>query len=474
MQPFRRVDGGPWRSGNQTRTSIRRPSTRWWVGAVLAPLVLVGCAGSPPDPSDAAIGSSAGSTSPAVVVPSLSNVPADPVVPQSPSGSVVAAVPSDQPITSAAPAAPTVQPTLGPDRFVADPSPTSVANPPCPGQRCVTLALSGDVLLHPQLIEQAREDAAESTDSGSGSAVDGMDFFPILAAQQPFVAGADIGICHLETPLADPAGPFENYPAFSVPPQVLPALVRTGYDACTTASNHTLDQGTDGITRTLDDLDGAGLLHDGSYRSPADARTPVVINTHSGRVGLISVAYGFNGYEPDEPWQVNTIDVDAIKAKARAARQAGADLVIVAMHAGEEYQSTPNAQQKEAAKTLLADPDIDLVYGHHAHVVQTMEKINGKWAIYGLGNNIAAQLGSAPGVQEGLLVRVQFSQDAAGSWTTSDVAWVASHQDVGPPYRWCALGAGADCGTGDAGALDRTTAVVNQWGADADGARRIG
>ncbi|MGS0684878.1 CapA family protein [Nakamurella sp. GG22] len=301
----------------------------------------------------------------------------------------------------------------------------------------MTIAVSGDVLLHTQLIEQARQDAA----GNASSTVDGMDFFPMLADQQRYGQSADIGICHLETPLADPGGPFENYPEFSVSPQVLPALTKTEYDACSTASNHTIDQGTDGLDRTLDDLDAAGLIHDGSYRTRAGSKVPVVINTENGRVGFISVAYGFNGNEPDEPWQVNTIDVDAIKAKARSAR--------------------------------LADPDIDLVYGHHAHVVQPMEKINGGWAIYGLGNNIAAQLGSAPGMQQGLLVRVQFSQDTKGEWTTTDVAWVASYQDVGAPYRWCALTPTDTCGTGDGTALAETTAVVNQWGADTDGAHRI-
>jgi len=333
----------------------------------------------------------------------------------------------------------------------------------------VTIAMAGDVLLHPQLISQARADAGDDADS----TVDGMDFFPMLSAQQKYVAGADIGICHLETPLADPDGPFENYPAFSVPPQVLPALTRTGFDACSTASNHTIDQGTTGLNRTLDDLDAAGILHDGSYRSQADSRVPVVINTPNGRVGFISVAYGFNGSEPDEPWQVNTIDIDAIKAKAHLAKAAGSDLVVVAMHAGEDYDHTPNLEQKDTAKALLADPDIDLIYGHHAHVVQPMEKINGKWAIYGLGNDIAAQLGSAPGVQQGLLARVQFSRDAAGTWTTSDVGWVASYQDTGAPYRWCALTSTDTCGTGDGTALAETTQVVNRWGADTDGAHRL-
>ena len=323
--------------------------------------------------------------------------------------------------------------------------------------------MTGDVLLHPELIAQARDD-------GGGS----LDFFPMLAAQQQYIQSADVGICHLETPLADPDGPFSNYPAFDVPPQVLPALLKTGYDACSTASNHTFDQGTEGIDRTLDDLDAAGLLHDGSYRSEADSETPVVINTPNARIGFISVAYDWNGFSLDEPWQANPIDTDAILAKARRARQAGADLVVVAMHAGDEYVSTPNAQQKTAAKTLLASPDIDLVYGHHAHVVQPMEKIDGKWAIYGLGNNIAAQGTEITGTRDGLLVRVQFSQDAAGAWTTSDVSWVASYQDLTSPYRWCPLTAATSCGPDDAASLSRTSETVNQWGADADGAHRLG
>ena len=263
--------------------------------------------------------------------------------------------------------------------------------------------------------------------------------------EKPYVQGADLGICHLETPLAPADGPFSGYPEFSVPPQVLPALVATGYDACSTASNHTLDQGTDGVNRTLDDLDAAGLAHDGSYRTAQDAATPTILTTPHGKVGFISVTYGFNDGPPDQPWQVNVLDTDAILAKAHAARAAGADLVVVAVHAGTEYDTEPNSDQVTAARTLLASPDIDLVYGHHAHVVQPLQKINGKWVIYGLGNNIAAQETPVEGTHRGLLVRVTFSQDSTGAWTTSDIAWVPSLQDADPPHRWCSLTAGATC-----------------------------
>ena len=383
----------------------------------------------------------------------------------SPSASSTGAAHGSSPGTRPAappPRAPAVTPA--PERKVPAPTGPTAKAQPCPGTRCLTIAVTGDVLLHPQLVDQARLD-------GNGQ----LDFFPMLAGQQPYVQGADIGICHLETPLAPPGGPFSGYPSFSVPPQVLTALKTTGYDACSTASNHTFDQGTVGVNRTLDDLDAAGILHDGSYRTERDAGTPLVINTGHGRLALISASYDWNGATPDHPWQANAIDPPAIIAKAKAARAAGADLVVVALHAGEEYQVTPNAQQKQAAKALLADPNIDLVYGHHAHVVQPMEKINGKWAIYGLGNNIAAQSTEVTGTRDGLLVRVQFSRGADGRWTTSDVAWVPSRQDVGPPYHWCPLTAGPACSSRaeDSGSLQRTTSAVTMWGADSDGARRM-
>jgi len=332
--------------------------------------------------------------------------------------------------------------------------------------RCLSIAVTGDVLIHPPLVEQAHADSPDGQ---------GLDFAPMLAAEKPYIQGVDLGICHLETPLAPADGPFSGYPEFSVPPQVLPALVATGYDACSTASNHTLDQGTEGVNRTLDDLDAAGLGHDGSYRTARDAAAPTILTTPYGRVGFISVAYGLNDGPPEQPWQVNLLDINTILAKARAARADGADLVVVAVHAGTEYNTEPNTDQVTAAHTLLASPDIDLVYGHHAHVVQPLQKINGKWVIYGLGNNIAAQETPVEGTHRGLLARVTFSQDSTGGWTTSDIAWVPSLQDAVPPHRWCSLTAGRTCSSpdADAAALAATTEAVNLYGADTAGAHPL-
>ncbi|MBM9466652.1 CapA family protein [Nakamurella leprariae] len=408
-----------------------------------------------------------------VTVPALTAAPTT-----EPDGTEVSSDPVPDPVPEPVPETPEPTPQPAPEPPPAAPTPTPAADVqvapaagpqagtlPCPGVRCLTVAATGDVLLHPQLVEQARRNA-----DGTGA---DMDFFPMLAAQQPWIAGADLAVCHLETPLAPSGGPFSGYPAFSVPPQVLPALLETGYDACTTASNHTLDQGTEGVQRTLDALDAAGLAHDGSYRTEADSRTPLVLNTAGGRVGLISASYGWNGFRPDEPWRATGIDVERLLEKARAAKAAGADVVVVALHAGEEYDSTPTAEQRNVAARLLADPAVDLIVGHHAHVVQPIERIGDKWAIHGLGNTVAAQFDEVHGTRNGLLVRVQFSQDAEGRWTAGDLGWVASYQDLRSPFRWCPLTAPGGC-PDDPDGLARVTDVVNALGADRAGAHPIG
>lgn len=223
-----------------------------------------------------------------------------------------------------------------------------------------------------------------------------------------------------------------------MPAEIAPALATTGYDACSTASNHTEDQGSDGVDATLDALDAAGLKHAGSYRTAADAALPTLLNTPGGTVALIAAAYGLNTDQPPKPaWQVEIIYVPTILKQAAVARAAGADLVIVGLHAGTEYDHDPTRGQQSVAQQLLASSDVDFVYGHHAHVVQPLERIGGKWVACGLGNTVAAHGISELGNRQGLMVRAQFSQAADGTWSTSDIGWIPSLVDETIPYRWC-------------------------------------
>lgn len=297
--------------------------------------------------------------------------------------------------------------------------------------RTFTLVASGDVLLHTALWEQASADAAAEGNPG------GHDFGPMLAGIRPVVSDADVAICHMETPVAPPGGPFSSYPSFSVPPEIAPALAATGYDACTTASNHTYDRGAEGIERTLNALDAAGILHAGSARTPAEAGTTMLLDVKGVTVALLSYTFGFNGIPAPggETWRSNPIDERGILAAAHVARQRGADVVVVALHWGDEYNHEPNGQQQSLAPGLIRSPDIDLLLGHHAHVVQPIEAIGDEWVVYGMGNLVSNQGSQGPDKLEGLLVRFTFTERPDGRWRVTRAEFSAVLTDDRGPIR---------------------------------------
>ncbi|WP_328907269.1 CapA family protein [Streptomyces sp. NBC_00234] len=267
--------------------------------------------------------------------------------------------------------------------------------------RAFTLLASGDVLPHSSVIDRAAADAGGL----------GYDFRPMLAGAEPVVSGADLAICHMETVYGEDGGPYTGYPAFKSPPEVAKGLRATGFDSCSTASNHTLDDGAGGIRRTLDALDAAGIAHAGSARSAAEAARPTLLRAgsgkHAAKVAHLAYTYGTNDFPlpPGQPWAVNLIDEQKIVADARAARRAGADVVAVSLHWGTEWQDEPDEKQLDLGRRLTAAtsagrPDIDLILGTHAHVPQAYEKVNGTWIIYGMGDQIAGAMINYEGAQD--------------------------------------------------------------------------
>lgn len=324
---------------------------------------------------------------------------------------LVAPAPTPASDSTAAPA--TAPTTTAPTTASTTASSTTTSTVPEPRQ--VSLVASGDVLLHEPLWHQA---AADATAQGRR----GHDFVPLLEGIRPVVEQADLAICHLETPLAPPGGPFAGYPTFSVPPAIAPALAEVGYDACTTASNHSFDGGASGVDRTLDRLDAAGLAHAGTARTPAEKRQTTLLRADDVTVALLSYSYGFNGIPAPngQAWRANLIAEPAILADAARARQRGADLVVVSLHWGNEYDHEPSSQQLELAPRLIASPDVDLLLGHHAHVVQPVEHLRGGWVVYGMGNSVANQETLGPEKAEGILVKFTFTEDpSSGDWTAT-------------------------------------------------------
>ncbi|MFN8077030.1 MAG: CapA family protein [Kineosporiaceae bacterium] len=249
------------------------------------------------------------------------------------------------------------------------------------------IAVSGDLLIHSPVAAQGRRDAGGS----------GYDFRAMLAPVAPEIRGADLALCHDETPISADNKRLSGYPMFWVPRELATAIEATGYDGCSTASNHTLDQGVPGIKATLDTLDKVGVGHTGSARMPEEARQVKIYDVGGVKVAHLSYAYGFNGFKPPagKEWLVNKIAVPAILEQAHRARELGAQLVVVSLHWGVEYHAAPTPEQLEVADQLTASDDVDVIVGHHAHVLQPIRTVNGKLVVFGLGNLLSGQSGRA-------------------------------------------------------------------------------
>ncbi|WP_152771831.1 CapA family protein [Streptomyces spongiae] len=284
-----------------------------------------------------------------------------------------------------------------------------------PGGRSFTVAAAGDVLIHPELVDQATKDAKET---GKGEA--GLDFGPLLAGVKPVISKADLAICHMETPVGKPKGPFEGAPEFLVPPQVLTTLKDVGYDTCSTASNHTYDHGLAGVRRTVNTMEKAGLGHSGSSRTPEEAEQISIRDVNGVKVAHLSYSReSFLKPEPEkEKWAVNRIDTDRIRDAEARARKKGAEVVILSVHWGRENYNEPSVSQLQLADRLTAETGIDLVIGHHSHVVQPIQKVNGTWVAYSLGNQVARHSSPTGLTEEGAIGWFEF-RETTGGWDVS-------------------------------------------------------
>lgn len=244
-----------------------------------------------------------------------------------------------------------------------------------------TLAFGGDLLTHGPVNSAAAARGAP------------YDFGALLAPLAPVVGAVDLALCHLEVPLVGDGQQISGYPSFHAPRELAAGVQATGYDGCSTASNHSLDGGLPAIRATLDTFDALGLGHVGTARTAEEDVAPRIYDLDGVAIAHLSYAYGFNGYQPpaDAPWAVDAIDPAVVARDAAAARAAGAVFVVVSLHWGDEYVHEPSGYQVDIADQVTAIGDVDLVIGHHAHVVQPATVVNGTWVVFGLGNQLSAQ-----------------------------------------------------------------------------------
>lgn len=353
-------------------------------------------------------------------------------------------------------------------------------SPDCPDTDCISMLVNGDLLFHPNLWKHF---AGANTAATDGTA---FDFTPLFETMKPYIQASDIAVCEFETPIAKRGGPYTGYPVFNVPPEVADAAASVGYTACTHATNHSWDQGADGIARLWDTLASKGIAQTGSYKNEEDSTKPLVIDSPAGggKLGLVTGTVSLNGMTADHDWQVDRLreagdpqhqsDIDRAVAKAKAAREQGADVVAMAMHSVQEYIDYADSWQVSEAHELADTGAFDVIYGAGCHCAQPIENYNGTWIIYGLGNTVTV---SAPASRivnnQGVTARIQFAgrKGVAGAWRVSRIDWVPTANMRQGSYQWCPISSDHPNGTcwsesQDAQVRQRIWNVIYSMGAD--------
>lgn len=247
-----------------------------------------------------------------------------------------------------------------------------------------TISAVGDLLIHSTVYNAAK--------TGENS----YNFNPMLERVKSYLQETDISIANQETIIGGTEIGLSNYPSFNSPFEVADALQEAGVDIVSIANNHTLDRGEKAIMNAINHYETIGMEYVGGYKSNEDKARLRTISKNGIEFSFLSYTYGTNGIPIPEGKEffVNLIDREAIKKDVEEAKQYS-DVVVVAMHWGVEYILFPNSEQEELAD-FLSEIGVDIVIGHHPHVLQPMkfiERPDGKkmFVVYSLGNFLSGQ-----------------------------------------------------------------------------------
>ncbi len=237
-----------------------------------------------------------------------------------------------------------------------------------------TLAVCGDIMSH-----------SPQTNDAYNASTDSYSYLPCFQYVKPWIESADYAVANFETTLNGP--PYSGYPQFCAPDALAYDVQAIGFDLVTTANNHCMDKGYNGLVRTLDTLDAAGLKHVGTYRTQEEfsANNGVVVADVGGiSVAFLGYTYGTNGIPvaEDKDFSLNrfntdyktdcvTLDQEKLKRELAYAESLETDLIAVMIHWGIEYQTTQNDYQNQVADFLISN-GADLILGSHSHVPQPM------------------------------------------------------------------------------------------------------
>lgn len=236
--------------------------------------------------------------------------------------------------------------------------------------RQVTLAATGDVLLHGAVVRSARAFAGEG---GWNRSFEGL---------AKVFSDDEIGIVNLETPLSESVvTPRKgDHPVLGAPPEVAKALADAGVHVASVANNHAFDQDSAGLSQTIDALRAANVSPVGAGASPEEAVRPQLLTRNGLKVAFLAAAGPMNdrhkgrGPGNEKLFVARLSSEDVLLDAVTTARSDGADLVVVLLHWMWDYREGPRRYEKGLAARLV-ERGADVLLGAGPHLLHTVDRL---------------------------------------------------------------------------------------------------
>ena len=251
---------------------------------------------------------------------------------------------------------------------------------PVDTKKVMSIVMVGDALIHDSIYNDAY--------IGDNK----YDFSLMFSDIEPIIKDYDLKYYNQETIIGGKDLGLSNYPMFNSPDEIGENLVNIGFNMVSLANNHSLDKGKKGILYSTSFWKNQeGVITAGSYDSWNERNKIRIYETNGIKYVFFAYTTTTNGLSiPDgEEYLLNVYDSEIVKKDIESVRD-DVDVIIVAMHWGEEYTHTPTNEQKEIAE-YLSSLGVNLIIGSHPHVIQPIEYIGDTLVIYSLGNFISAQ-----------------------------------------------------------------------------------
>lgn len=283
------------------------------------------------------------------------------------------------------------------------------------------LTAIGDIMCH-----NTQYMDAYNTDTGE------YDFSYVFENIEYYIKNSNITVANLETTFAGKDVGYSNYPRFNTPDALAYNLKKLGVDVVSTAGNHSLDYGFNGLSRTIDVLDKADISHVGIYQTQEERDTVLFKYVKGIKIAFLNYTYGTNGITipSDKSYCINLIDEELIKNDIETAKSQEADIIIASVHWGTEYSTVPNNTQNELADFLFQN-GVNIILGTHPHVLQKMEKrtvtledgaTQDGFIVYSLGNFISDQ--NADHTRTSIILDLQITKHTDDSITIDNVNYI--------------------------------------------------